>query len=288
MEKKLKGKKREFVMAIFQSFQKGEIQEIYQQYEEQGRMYDVFRIECSACSYILKKVEKQEIFVYETYLKDRHLAVPDYFGSLRTEEGNWLLMEYCQGNDLSEMRNDLVMPLVTSLSQLQRKYWKTDIQDDRFERYLKRIQKRAAFLRNRPRWEKIYHIFIDRQKELPLTLSCGDLLACHVIETKSGVKIIDWGFGGKMPYTLDVARFIAHSTVNKSTFPFYMSDEQKTIFVQRMYERLPEKMDRRQYQIDLELAIFNEYVEFMEAKEDFNHYYEWSGEVLLQKIEEHF
>lgn len=56
----------------------------------------------------------------------------------------------------------------------------------------------------------------------------------------------------------------------------------------RMYERLPEKMDRRQYQIDLELAIFNEYVEFMEAKEDFNHYYERSGEVLLQKIEEHF
>lgn len=55
-----------------------------------------------------------------------------------------------------------------------------------------------------------------------------------------------------------------------------------------MYERLPEKMDRRQYQIDLELAIFNEYVEFMEAKEDFNHYYERSGEVLLQKIEEHF
>ena len=52
MEKKLKGKKREFVMAIFQSFQKGEIQEIYQQYEEQGRMYDVFRIECPACSYI--------------------------------------------------------------------------------------------------------------------------------------------------------------------------------------------------------------------------------------------
>lgn len=154
MEKKLKGKKREFVMAIFQSFQKGEIQEIYQQYEEQGRMYDVFRIECSACSYILKKVEKQEIFVYETYLKDHHLAVPDYFGSLRTEEGNWLLMEYCQGNDLSEMRDDLVMPLVTSLSQLQRKYWKTDIQDDRFERYLKRIQKRAAFLRNRPRWKK--------------------------------------------------------------------------------------------------------------------------------------
>ena len=113
-------------------------------------------------------------------------------------------------------------------------------------------------------------------------------MACHVIETKSGVKIIDWGFGGKMPYTLDVARFIAHSTVHKSTFPFYMSDEQKTIFVQRMYERLPEKMDHKQYQIDLELAIFNEYVEFMEAKEDFNHYYERSGEVLLQKIEEHF
>lgn len=46
--------------------------------------------------------------------------------------------------------------------------------------------------------------------------------------------------------------------------------------------------DYRKRWIVGELAIFNEYVEFMEAKEDFNHYYERSGEVLLQKIEEHF
>lgn len=33
-----------------------------------------------------------------------------------------------------------------------------------------------------------------------------------------------------MPYSLDIARFIAHGTEDRATFPFYMTDGQKKLF----------------------------------------------------------
>ena len=39
------------------------------------------------------------------------------------------------------------------------------------------------------------------------------------------VVIIDWGFAGVMPYSLDIAKLIAHATEDKATFPFYMNDD---------------------------------------------------------------
>ena len=43
-----------------------------------------------------------------------------------------------------------------------------------------------------------------------------------------------------MPYSLDIARFIAHATEDKATFSFYMNDDQKKIFVNGVYEKLKE------------------------------------------------
>ena len=84
---------------------------------------------------------------------------------------------------------------------------------------------------------------------------------------------MDWGFGGIMPYSLDIARFIAHATEDKATFPFYMNDEQKKIFVNGVYERLEKKPDYQEYLRDIQLAVLNEYVEFIEAGEDEDNWY---------------
>ena len=66
--------------------------------------------------------------------------------------------------------------------------------------------------------------------------------------------MIDWGFGGMMPYSLDIARFLAHATETRSTFPFYMNDAQKELFLDRMYEALKTKISREQFNLDVKLG----------------------------------
>ncbi len=94
--------------------------------------------------------------------------------------------------------------------------------------------------------------------------------------------------GGIMPYSLDLARFIAHATEDRATFPFYMNDEQKRLFLNTVYENLVEKLDYEQYLYDIKLAVLNEYVEFIEADEDddrwyYNHARELAREILAEK-----
>lgn len=60
-----------------------------------------------------------------------------------------------------------------------------------------------------------------------------------------------------MPYSLDIARLIAHATEDRATFPFYMNNEQKKLFVDGVYERLHEKPDYEQYIRDIKLAVLN-------------------------------
>ena len=95
---------------------------------------------------------------------------------------------------------------------------------------------------------------------------------------------MDWGFGRIMPYSLDIARFIAHATEDKATFPFYMNDEQKKIFVNGVYERLEKKPDYQEYLRDIQLAVLNESVEFIEAGEDEDNWYKGHAIALAKKI----
>lgn len=116
-------------------------------------------------------------------------------------------------------------------------------------------------------------MFVARQRTCPRTMSNGDFLKFNAVCHNNKVVIMDWGFGGIMPYSLDIARFIAHATEDKATFPFYMNDEQKKIFVNGVYERLEKKPDYQEYLRDIQLAVLNEYVEFIEAGEDEDNWY---------------
>lgn len=74
----------------------------------------------------------------------------------------------------------------------------------------------------------------------------------------------------------------------RATFPFYMNDEQKRLFLNTVYENLVEKLDYEQYLYDIKLAVLNEYVEFIEADEDddrwyYNHARELAREILAEK-----
>lgn len=274
------------ILHILSQITSEKIENVYQVCERYGfeedevRCYDVYEIECTHGKKVLKQTEAREVFNYETYLSKENYPVPKYYGKYIENNIAWILVEHIPGNDLRNMTDDLAIAGADCLAQIQNGYWQQDENafmhnktDDRFEVHWKRILKRASFVAENPKLRKAYQLFLNRQLICPRTLSNGDFLQYNAIQDDGAVKIIDWGFGGIMPYSLDIARFIAHATETGCTFPFYMSDKQKEIFIKRMYENLNNKPAYEQYILDIKLAVLNEYIEFVEAEEDENNWY---------------
>ncbi|MBQ6406975.1 MAG: phosphotransferase [Butyrivibrio sp.] len=257
--------------------------ERYSEEEDDFREYDVYKIRSAIGIKILKKTSERETSNYKKYLQGRSFKVPAFYGSHNDGEDMWIAIESIEGDDLREMTNELAIAAADSLSEIQNTFWNCP-DTERFDVYMERITRRYSFIKNDPIIGKAYALFLERQKTCPRTLSNGDFMEFNAVAASGKVYIIDWGFGGVMPYSLDIARFIAHATENRATFPFYMNDEQKKLFVDGMYERLREKPDYDQYIRDIKLAVMNEYVEFVEADEDEDHWYYEHAKALAKEL----
>ena len=237
---------------------------------EYQRKYNVYKISTGEKAYVLKCSDKMETVLYRDFLQGKGLAVPQYYGDTEYEGRIWLLMEYIDGPDLRRFDQVRAVASADTLSQIQNFYWGCEMEDGRFRRYWERIHRRAKSLKKEPEIAAAYNTFLERQKSCPRTLCNGDFLQFNGILHEGRVYMIDWGFGGIMPYALDIARLIVHGSEKQEAggFPFYMDDKLRNIFVQTQYERLKQKPDWDRYIMDIKLAALNEYVEFLE--EDLN------------------
>ena len=120
-------------------------------------------------------------------------------------------------------------------------------------------EKRLASLRDEPLLYAAYELFLSRLKEMPLTLANGDFLPINCIYDGTRVYIIDWEYGGFLPYALDIGRFLAHSGEHR-VFPYRMTEAQKVLFCDRLYEALSEKPPRSVFDRDVQLAVFDEWI----------------------------
>lgn len=234
--------------------------------------YNVYRVQTDGKFYVLKRSDEDEIGIYEHFLKGQGFQVPFYLGNAQWQGKKWILMEYVEGPDLRDFTLEMADACAESLAVIANRFWQEDAaefeakkQDARFERYWKRINKRAECLRGEPLLREAYERFLERQLNCPRTLSNGDFLQFNVIYRDGKVTLVDWAFGGIMPYSLDIARMIAHGTENRATFPFYMTGEHKERFVERVYELLEHKPAYERYLEDIRLAVLNEYIEFIES-----------------------
>lgn len=257
--------------------------EQYGEAEDECREYDTYRIVSASGSKMLKKADSREAANYEAYLSRGDFMVPRFYGRVNDGPDIWIALENIEGSDIRDMTDELAKAAAKSLSQIQNHFWGNP-DTERFDRYLERIEKRFQYIKDAPDIGAAYKVFLERQKDCPRTLSNGDLLQCNAVGKDGAVYIIDWGFGGVMPYSLDIARFIAHATEDRATFPFRMSDRQKQIFLDEVYENLAEKPDRGQFIWDVKLAVLNEYVEFMEADEDESGWYRHHAGALAREI----
>ena len=261
-----------------------QICERYGELEEDVRFYEVYLLKAQSGTKILKKTSEREIINYSKYLTGKDFAVPIFYGSFKDKDKDedWILLEYIEGQDLRDMKDEYAIAAADSLAEIQNAFW--NCQDtERFYAYLERMEKRYRFVKEDKRLGRAYQIFMERQKSCPRTLSNGDFLQFNAVVKEDKVAIIDWGFGGIMPYSLDIARFIAHATEDRATFPFYMNRYQKDLFINRVYKGLWQKPEYEQYVRDIKLALLNEYVEFMEAGEDENNWYQNQAEELARE-----
>lgn len=269
--------------------------------EDGTRRYNVYKVCGKNGVYVLKKSDAAEIYVYENLLENHELPVPIYYGAAEWNTEKWILMEYVKGTDLRNFTEEMAYACAESITKTMNLYWQeneTEFMahkvDDRFERYWKRINKRAECLKNEPEIKHAYEIFLERQLSEPRTLCNGDFLQFNALYADGGVTIIDWAFAGIMPYALDIARLIVHGTEDRRTFPFYMTDVYRKIYVQKVYELLKKKPAYDRYILDIKLAALNECVEFIESELNdvslkrnhvFAYYYEQALD-LARNIEE--
>lgn len=260
-------------------------------------VYNVYKIAADKQTYILKKSDDNEIGVYKKFLVGKNLPVPNLEGWACIDNTKWILIEYIDGTDLRRFNKNMAYGCAESLSSIFNMYWLEDNfeenkLDNRFERYWARINKRSECLINEPNLSSAYHVFLDRQLVCPRTLCNGDFLQYNAIENNSNIVLIDWAFGGIMPYSLDVARLISHGSEKFFPFPFYMTDEYRKIFLKCVYDKLLYKPDYKQFIWDVILSCLNECVEFIERElndesierdEGFTYYYK-NAQILAEII----
>lgn len=264
---------------------------------EERRIYSVYRIDVESETFVLKKTEENEVFIYETFLEGKNLSVPKMFGHTVEDEAHWILIEYVRGEDLKKFSERIALNSADSLSKIFNMYWMEERfdefkLDERFDRYYGRITKRAECLKNDDKLAQAYKIFLKRQLTCPRTLCNGDLMQVNGIDNEARVVIIDWSFAGIMPYSLDIARLIAHGAEKDD--PLYMTDELRTLFTSSLYHKLNKTaLTYDQYCMDIKLAMLNECIEFIEYNlnnpgEKRGHYYDYyfnranklAGEIL--------
>lgn len=264
------------------------------QFHEDGggadRAYSVYRIECDGREYVLKRSVPAEAELYHTYLERGNFSVPKLFADTQRGKSRWLLLEYIPGKDLREFTPELASMAAESLSALHNAYWRGEPESggensgERFTKYWERIARRAKCLTAYPELSEAYEVFLERQKTCPLTLCSGDLLQYNALFTGEKVVLIDWAFGGEMPYSLDLARLIAHGSENREGFPYYMTDDLRRTFLQAYYRRMKEPPSYREFLWDVVLSALNEAIEFLE--EDFLEQEEKPDPFYLRRAEE--
>ena len=241
---------------------------------------EVFKVVVNDTIFILKKSNEIEKNIYVKYFDNMNFNVPIYYGCFE----DWILLEYVSGCDLRIVNDEIAIKSAESIGSILSYYFNHQSERKRFNNYINRVNKRYISLHNEPLLKEAYELFLKRQLECPLSLCNGDFLQYNGIFDDENVVIIDWGFGGFLPYSIDIGRFIAHvrEDIPNDRFPFQMNRENCIKYVNTIYGYLKDKISYEQYIIDIKLSLLNEYVEFLEyyfnnedvyKDEFFEHYY---------------
>lgn len=226
---------------------------------EEHKRYEVFQIVHPRGLFVLKRFENPKRFeaektIYERFTAD--LPVPRTLGFF----DGCIVSEFIPGSDLKEMTDKGVIAAATSVAEIMNAFpLGQDYDRSVCEKEIAYRETRLACLKSEPTLHEAYTLFLERVKEMPLTLANGDFVPINCIYNGERVYIIDWEYGGFMPYALDIGRFLAHSG-ERPVDTYRMTEQQKARFVDLLYEKLNEKPEKSVFDRDVKLAILDEWI----------------------------
>ncbi len=264
--------------------------------EEDGREYAVWLIDAGGEKYVLKRAKGYELETYRCFLRDKKPYAPAFFGSCRFDGEAFFLIEYCPGEDLRRCERKKLKKALDALIEMQDEFWQREELYGSaltLEKSLEGIENRGRYLRS-ALLEKAYADFIRIYQKTPRTLCHDDLLPFNLLIEDRAV-LIDWEYGGILPYPSSFARLIAHGREEENAF-FHMTHGDRDYAVQYYYDRLIGKhgISFEAYRNTLDRFLFYEYCEWVmlgnryDARSDERYgYYLKLAEEMAAKIVSH-
>ncbi len=267
--------------------------------EEDGEPYDVWRLTWPDRSAVLKRTTPEERAVYETFFGKGGGPVPEIYGFAEFEGRLYILMEYVEGETLSHCTRRKLIPALDALIDIQERWWNdTDPERARvgygFDACLAHLEKRLSYMGE---LADTYREYLEAFRASPRTLCNDDMLPFNVVVSGDRAVILDWEYGGILPWPCALARFLAYGEEPEDGEEpgddrlFVMSDHDRRFALDYYYERLISKkgISRAEYDRTMRLFLFKEYSEWIycvnsggEKREDYEKYYRKALSVARQ------
>jgi len=233
--------------------------------EEDGGAYAVWRIDAGSGSCVLKRAKAFELETYRCFFRDKKPYAPAFYGSCAFGGAAYFLMEYCPGDDLRRCEREKLKKALDALIEMQEEFWQREALYDSaltLEKSLAGIENRGRYLGSQ-RLEAAYAAFVRIYQTTPRTLCHDDLLPFNLLIGERAV-LIDWEYGGLLPYPASFARLIAHGREEAGAF-FYMTREDRDFAIQYYYDGLIKKhgIPFAEYRRTLDYFLFYEYCEWV-------------------------
>ncbi len=236
------------------------------QNQEDGEDYQVWKVTTGDRILVLKKAKERELAVYRDFFTGEVPGVPKFYAAAQAEGSDYFLMEYATGRDLCKCDRAGLQKALDTLIGLQDRFWEDPAYSNRgytFGESLASREKRGQYL-NDGELERAYGTFLELYKSVPRTLCHDDLLPFNVLVSEHGATLIDWEYGGMLPYPTSLARLIAHGVEDESAF-FYMKDEDRAFGIDYYYHQLISQkgISYADYRRTLDYFLLYEYCEWI-------------------------
>lgn len=235
--------------------------------EENDELYQVWRIDSGDASYILKEAGAQEAETYQSILAElNESSVPTLYQTVDADGKMYLLMEYIDGDNLCHCNRPKLTAALDALISLQQKTWDSRALAEYGYSYGKSLRDRRTrgkYL-NDPLLEEVYEAFLAVYQTVPRALCHDDLLPFNVIASEHRAVLIDWEYGGILPYPTAFARLIAHGEDKENAF-FYMTQADRHFAIDYYYDRLLKEkgISYTDWRNTLAYFLFYEYCEWV-------------------------
>lgn len=231
--------------------------------EEDGAEYTVWRVDLQTGPKVLKKTTRQERSVYETFLMGL-AAVPRCYGFYETGDDVYMLMEFVPGQTLSRCTREKLTLALDALIELQNAWWQDEAHAEAGLSFDRCYESRQKWLPHMADLTEAFEAYLEAFRTVPRTLCNDDMLPFNVLTDQNRAVILDWEYGGILPYPCALARLIAYGEDREDAL-FYMTQEDKEFALRYYYDRFIRQkgIGWEAYLHAMQLFLLKEYAEWV-------------------------